>query len=490
MNGAPLSSPTGASAAPLETDLFGLILHVLSEWKLVLGATGAGLFVGLGVLFFAPARFDGSALVLIRTESDALNAAVTGALPVQGLPTSFLGGGLKDELETELAILQSRAVAAVVVDSLRLQLRAVSPSRIAPLSFVDSMRLPGRFQKFTASLVPGRNELPPGVVYVRATAPRSLRVKVSDREDAIDEFTDRLNVRKAGGEVVRVTYQARDSVTAAAAPNLLVATYLVRRKTVDRGLNQRRFEFMANASDSIAREMRAAADVRRAIQDANNLPALEPTARALIEQAVDLETKLTVQRAEEVAFDSALSAGGDVRRLAAIPAFLRSPAVNDLVAELAKLETERQSLLATAPPTAPAVRAVELAKDSLRAQLAPMASTYRTSLVEQRRVLQNDLAATRQRIKQLPAAGEALFLAESRLGRLSVLDNGMGQQVLQARLAALSEGGDVRVIDPAVSPRKVAFPRPALTLAAATALGLLLGLGLALIRTPRVAAAS
>ena len=61
----------------------------------------------------------------------------------------------------------------------------------------------------------------------------------------------------------------------------------------------------------------------------------------------------------------------------------------------------------------------------------------------------------------------------------------MGSQLLEARLAAISEGGDVRLIDEAVAPRKVAFPRPSITFAICIVLGLALGISAALVYVPR-----
>jgi len=59
---------------------------------------------------------------------------------------------------------------------------------------------------------------------------------------------------------------------------------------------------------------------------------------------------------------------------------------------------------------------------------------------------------------------------------------------LTARLAALAEGGDVRVIDEAVSPRRVTFPRPLPTIALCLVGGAIAGLVLALLGVPLVAA--
>jgi uncharacterized protein involved in exopolysaccharide biosynthesis len=466
---------------PLEADLGVLLRSVWRAWRaLAIGAV-AGAAIGGALVFFVPARFDGLALVLIRTQSSPTAALAAKAGPLAELSSGALGSTFKDELETELAILRSRAVASVVVDSLRLQLRPLSPDRLPPAALVDSLRLVGRFKPFRTTLKPGPNALPQGTVWVRASAPTEVSARLYDREDAIDEIVDRLDVRKEGGEVVRVTYGARDSLTAADVPNLLISTYLARRKTVDRGLNQRRFEFMASAADSISRDLQGAAGVRRRLQESTDLPSVDPAVRALVAQVAELESKLGLQRAEEGALDSLLAKNADPRLLAAFPAFLRSPAVNELVSQIALLDVKRQSLLANAPPGAPSIRVIESARDSLVAQLVPMARTYRRSLADQRRPMEADLATAHARLRALPAAGEVLFVAESRLGQLTALDNGMGAQVLQARLAALTEGGDVRLVDAAVAPRKVTFPRPVLTIALGTLLGVLAVLALVLV---------
>src|SRR5205823_6252263 len=97
--------------------------------------------------------------------------------------------------------------------------------------------------------------LPEGVVWAKQHAD----VKLFDREDAIDDLSDRLTVRKIGGGAVEITYRARDSVTSAAVPNLMTAVYMIRRKTVDRGLNQRRLEFLAAKADSVRTDLRRSA---------------------------------------------------------------------------------------------------------------------------------------------------------------------------------------------------------------------------------------
>lgn len=472
---------TPDSQVVLETDLLALTRSVLGAWKRLLIGAGIGAVAGVGVVLAVPARFDASALVLIRTKNDPTAALAAKAGPLAELAPSALGSGFKDELETELALLKSRAVAAVVTDSLRLQVRLKGPVRLAPDALIDSVRTVGRFAPYTTTLHPGRNTVTGGTVWVRAAAPSSFRVKLVDRDDAIDDLVEHLDVKKDGGEVVRVAYTGRDSLTSAAVPNLAIATYLTRRRTVDRGLNQRRFEFMSTAADSLKRNFVAAVRDRRQLQDRSGVPALEPAIKALIERIAELEGKLAAQRAEETALDSLLKVTRDPRQLATFPALLRSPLVNELVGQLAQLEVRRTSLVATVPAASPAVQALDASRDSIRAQLTPLARTYLSALITERRELQRDLDQLRTQLRALPGAGEAMVLADARLGQLAAMDNGIGAQVLQARLAALTEGGDVRVVDAAVPPRKVTFPRPALTIALGAALGVLSALALLLL---------
>lgn len=475
------------TAPPLEADLGNVVGEIFRGWRRIVAGVLLGTAAGGAIVLFVPARFDASALVLVRTQDAGTGAIASKLGALAQFAPGGLSGALKDELETELALLHSRAVSGIVVDSLRLQVRLRNPERVPALTLVDSVQLPGRFKSVKATLHAGLNTIAQGKVWVRGDAP-AIRVELIDREDAIDWVQDNFDARKTGGDVVSVAFRALDSLTSAAVPNLAIATYLVRRKTVDRGLNQRRLEFLAAKSDSVDRDLRSAATDLRVAQDAGGIPALEPAARAALDQVVALERAVGELRSEQGALDSLLAeaprGGADVRRLAAFPALLRSPAVNDIVSQLSHLETQRAALEVTYSSSAAPVRAVVQARDSLLAQLLPLASTYARSLARQRATLEQDLARARQQLLKLPGAAQGIAPAEAKLKRLATLDAGMGAQVLDARMAALTEGGDVRLIDPAVAPRKVAFPRPLLTIALGALGGLLSGVAFSLLAPP------
>jgi uncharacterized protein involved in exopolysaccharide biosynthesis len=123
--------------------------------------------------------------------------------------------------------------------------------------------------------------------------------------------------------------------------------------------------------------------------------------------------------------------------------------------------------------------------DSLRAGLVPLARTFGEALARQRRSLETDVAQVNARIASLPAKSELVGLRTATLKQIATLNAGMTQLLLQARLAAIGEGGEVRLVDRAVEPRKVEFPRPSYTYTFGALAGCIAGLCVALVRVPR-----
>ncbi|MBX3132796.1 MAG: hypothetical protein KF689_05345 [Gemmatimonadaceae bacterium] len=449
-------------SADLEiTDLSRAIVRGV---KTIAICAGVGLVAAALVLAFAPVRFDGRAMILARTKQASVGGVVReqfGALAHLAGDALGLGEG-GDPIKTEMALLQSRALLGDVVDSLALQLRQ---GRVNPLSLGMLPPAEGRF------------------------APRKINagdagmVKVVDREDAIDDLRKRLTVRIYGGETIEISYRSRDSLSAELVPNLVAQRYLERRRTVDRGLNQRRAEFLEAQVDSVRRALSEAVDVARQEAQRGAGVAAEAYEASELEQRTALQLRLAETRAELGALEALLRdvAANDPQRIAGFPALLRSPAVNELVAELGRRETERTLLRASATDRDPRVQALGEAIEGLRAQLVPMALTYAGALARQQDAYEQRIAESEARGRALPASAARALLAQVEVERLTKLHLALGAQLLEARLAALGEGGDVRIVDRAVAPRKVSFPRRGITLAVGLAAGLALGLILALI---------
>ena len=475
---------------PLEVDFQTVGRAVIHGWARIVAGAVVGLVTAIVIVLTVPARFEGHSLVLIRTPQDASGLLKQKLGPLAEFAPSAMGLGSKDDIETELALMQSRSVLGRVVDSLRLQARTMDPDRIPSTQIIDSLRLTGRFKPHRIEILAGKNDVAEGTLWAKTQVGKGADVKLYDREDAIDELSDHLEVRTQGGDVVRIRYRGLDSLTAARVPNLIVAIYLARRHTTDRGLNQRRLEFLIAKGDSINTDLHNAARDLRQTQEMQKLFDAEPEAKAIFERVAVLETRLAEIRADQSTLDSVLvraaRPGFDARLVAGIPSLLKSPAVNEIVSQLEKSEANRGGLLAQYTDDSPVIVALTHVADSLRAALVPIARSFGESLAHQRSSLERDLAAIQTRINAFPAQGESIGLRQVALKQISMLSTGMGSQLLEARLAAISEGGDVRLIDEAVAPRKVAFPRPAITFAICILLGLALGISAALVRAPRV----
>jgi len=218
-------------------DVIELAQAVRRGWRALAACTILGALGAIAVLMFAPRRFAGTASVVVKTA------------PAPGAPAP---------LETEVAILSSRALVGPVIDSLGLQVDVTSPRSVAGRDVVGQSRLKSAFPKVTYAveqlsgaryrLTAGEKHftadagepvtLPEGNLVLRGDTilPSRFTFRLLDREDALLATQRRLSASKTtGSEVLTITFQASDSTTAAAFPNALIADYLARRRTVDRG---------------------------------------------------------------------------------------------------------------------------------------------------------------------------------------------------------------------------------------------------------------
>src|ERR1051325_8725202 len=104
-----------------------------SRWRAVATFVVLGFVIALGIMLFAPRRFDGKATLLARAGSEA-GGSILGRLSNIGTLMSGNGslGGLPSPFESELQVLRSRTVGGRVVDSLQLQFSVRDPAGRPP----------------------------------------------------------------------------------------------------------------------------------------------------------------------------------------------------------------------------------------------------------------------------------------------------------------------------------------------------------------------
>ena len=490
-------------AAPDTIEVSEVVRTLRQQWRAVFAFIALGVVGALAVILFAPREYDGRASVLARTSSGG-SASVLGRMTGIGELLGGAGGlGGASSLETELQMLKSRALAGHVVDSLLLQAQPIEPARLPPAAFVSHYRLQPSFSPRTYEFVRGSDgryhlgdsdsiatpgqpfALDIGSITLRQSGlPSEFTLRLLDREDAITRFGKQLEVTKAGGEIAKIVYEGSDSITAAAAPNALIAFYLERRRTVDRGTNQRRVEYVQAQVDSAAAQLAQAERELRQSQERSGIYDAEITDVTQLESAAKLRESLIELQVDDASLDMLLAEADrgtlTSRDLAAYPGFIRGSAVSPLVTQLTELEIQRNRLLDRRTERDPEVMALDNSIRTVNATIVGLARSYSSATKRQKNDFQTKLDSLDRRIQALPAAAERVGRLQRDVLRLTQLYTALQAQLVEARLGAITEGGDVRQIDFAVTPRGPSFPQPFLTMGLGVGGGLVAGLVAAL----------
>ena len=488
-------------------DVADVARTVRRQWRAVAWCVVLGMVAAAGVVLFAPRRFDGTATVLARPAAQngsSIAGRMTGLGELLG-GASGLGSLTGSTMETELQMLRSRSLAGQVVDSLLLQVAVRKPAGVAPLALFEAVALPDAFAPRTYTferradgryvtsaagrewiLRPGAaDSIDVGMLTLRpAGLPARFSVKLRDHEDAVTRVTKRFTINKAGGDIARIVYRSDDSVTAAVAANSLIKFYLDRRKTTDRGTNQRRVEYVSAQLDSTRAELTRTESELRAFQERSGVLDVEIVGEVELQAAANLRRSLTELQVDEGAIRQLLipSDSGKLssRDLAAYPAFIRGSSVSPLAQQLSELEAQRIRLLERRTEQDPEVRALDTTIRGVQANIIAMARSYASAVTRQREQMQSRVDSIQARLLALPAAAERGGRLQRDVLRLTEIATALEAQLVEARLGVIGEGGEIKQVDVAVPPRKVAFPRPTLTMGVGTAGGLLAGLVMAL----------
>lgn len=458
-----------------------------------------GCLAGLVVTFVMNRTYEGEATVLLQA-ADASSSFALPGLGDLGTLGGVLGGMPSAAFDTEIQLLTSRAVVGEVVDSLALQAEVAEPRGLAATAVVTAVRTPPRY---VGGAVDGRREgaiyrisdesgavevmpgavagLPSGVELQLASGPLpdEFQLRVSGRDAAIARVQKKLSHEEPGGEIVRLVYEAGSAEAAAAVPNAIVARYLARRRGQDRGVNQRRYEFLVEKTDSVARELAAAEGALRSFQEQSGVLDPEVRGRVDLERAMELESELETLQIEAQTLREIVAAAssGDipVRSLAAYPTFLRNAAINTLLEQLLTFESERTQLRQRRTMADPEVVALTESISLLEEQLASLSRSYLTAVERQIAAIGAELSRHRESLGTLPASAEQSYRRQRDVRLLSEMLTALQAQQLQARLGTISEGGDVRLVDAATVPLRPSSPRLLLNLLVGLAAGLFLG---------------
>ncbi|MDP2958138.1 MAG: hypothetical protein Q8N53_17050, partial [Longimicrobiales bacterium] len=477
-------------------------------------------------LFQVTPRFKGTTTLRLVEDEAALGGALTGA--AQGatgglsMLASLTGRGVP--LQTEMAVLGSRGLAEALAEELGLRLRVVEPSRVLRTAVLSEVALgmdgpEGRLRlrrqadgtfRVTADLLAARDpfrlirserrervevgSVAPGepiplegtrlVLAPGAGAYERIELRLLSRDKAMEELEKARSVTRPQREadVVEVSVAWPDPDLAAEAANRLAALYLARREELrveKAGLSAR---FLRAQVGSVGVELKAAEEALRGFREARDVVAPEAQVTAEVTRLAELKGRRDLLQAERFALAQLVervAAGGGAgdRELVFFPSLLQSQATSELIRLLGELENQRALRMERRTPDAAEIQLIDARIRAIEGDLRGAAGTYLQGLDDQVVALDAALSGFEAELGRVPAVEMEYVRLRRQVELLTELSAFLEMRRAEAELNAAKEGVGAYVLAAARPAEEPSSPRPALTLALALLVGLVLGAG-------------
>lgn len=511
--------PIPPSTSDHEIDLRDLWRAVYRQRWLVLGITVLAIGAGALLTWLQTPEYESEATVHI--DQSAEGPGILGSLgPVAGLgPFAGMGGG---SMATEIAVLQSRNIAAAVVDSLDLRVQLVEPAvpRADVLRVIDAppdtaagvydftLREDGRYaiQAVEDAPLPNSSVAALGEPIQLANTtlslspalepdpPERIRIAVHPFRAATEGLRNSLSVSQADGAAQILSIRARspDRVLAAAIPNVAASSYVEYKTRTNTADARSSVQFLREQVDHYAAELASAEAQLQRFSEEEEIVSLPDQASAQVRQVADFQAQRDLLITEREALQEVLAQVEDApasatapspyRRLATFPTFLANGIVQNLVRSVTELETQRSELLVRFTPQHPDVQQLNDRIGELESELYQIATSYVGSLNSQIGSLGTMLARFSDELEAAPSRQIEYARLVRQQQLLEEIYTLLETRLKEAQIREAGEPLDVRVLDAALVPEAPVSPRPLLNLVLAAAVGLMSGLGVATVR--------
>lgn len=494
------------------------------RWPWLVATPVATVLLAGAFLFVVTPRFEAATTLRIVEDESVLGGSLTGVAEAAGGGLSALASltGRGVPLQTEMSVLASRGLAERLVEEMGLRLHLVEPGRVERSRVVADVQLPlegpegvleltrqsdGAF-RVVADLLVSRDpfrvvggerreraelgRVAPGeaiplegariVLAPGAAEWGRIELHLLARDEALEIVESARSVTRPvrDADVVQVAVEWTDPALAAEAANRLVALYLAYREELRVGKARLAADFLRTQLDSVGAELKAAEEALRGYREARDVVSPEAQVTAEVTRLAELKGRRDLLQAEREAMAQLvqrLGAAGSAtqRELAFFPTLLQSQATAELLRLLVELENERALLLERRTPEAVQVQLVNERIRALEADLRSAAETYLRGLDDQVAALDASLSGFETELARIPAVEMEYARLRRHVELLTELALFLETRRADAELNAAKEGVGAYVLAPARAPEEPASPRPALTLALALLVGLVLG---------------
>lgn len=482
-----------------------VIIAIRRRWWVVLGILVLVVAIGAWRTIRQPRLYQTSATVRFQQAQSPLTGA-----PMGGQRFDYR----VDQLASEQILIKSTAVAATVVDELGLRLRIVSPPELTRAALfgdvapkVDSMALVGEYRidfardSFSlrtgsityATAAYGENITGGGLTFTVPRRPNvpdgSVIIEVGPRREVAQQVRGMISTRVLpSSDVVEITATGGDPRLVRDVANTVAVTYAQFSSEGVRENAETKSEFIAKSVAEQAEVLRGAQNELRRFQELNNTPDVTAEQAAIFSTVHALEEQRRAVLVDQAIYESLLgklevadTLEGDLRRLVGTDAVARNQHIANLYERWFMLTKQRDSLMIRHLPNHDDVRAVDQAISRTKRELQDASRLYLQSLQTRLQALESNIREVRAQADRFPplAAEQARLTANVRTMQ-ATYDNLLAQYQL-ARINQSAETGTVRIIDEAPLPSFAVSPNRKRAVILAAAIGLLLGIGAAVL---------
>jgi polysaccharide biosynthesis transport protein len=429
-----------------------------------------------------------------------------------------------NEINTEMEMLRSRSLAAVVAESLATQLRVVRPAGVPRADIFLDLRVDssgrsavrtGQFElspsgdglllrdplsAATLGRVTRNGRIRLGSLSFRLAPTAHSLAPIEFQVQSLDGATDQLlagltvNRLNRDANIIQLQYEDTDKDLARDVANLLANRFIAERRTERQSATRNTAEFLNQQIAKLSGQLRAAEDSLQRFREKAQVVSLPTEASSGVSHAADLQAQRDAVDAERSALAKliedaaqAAQARGEgavspYRSFLGFPSFLRNQAVSTLLSSLKAADDRRAELLTRRQPQDPEVLQLDARVKELEDQLQGVSRSYLAGLSNQVAAMDVTLHDSRRELARIPGK-------EAQFARLDRSVKGLEEIVLQLRsrlketeVAQVANDETVRLIDVASTPRAPLRSIRPLILAFACCVGLALGLAGALTR--------
>ena len=425
-----------------------------------------------------------------------------------------LGLSPGNALATEVGILQSRALAEEVVDSLGLQLVVRRPATARRASVMTAVHVdreappaalrlipqsPGAFQlvdRARGAHSPTRlvraGEVVRGAGFSFVLVRKAPTAAVVDFDvvpfrDAVVQLRRTLEIsrRDKDADLVDVGYRGRDPVLATDIVNFLSRRFVEGRQEERHAEARGIVAFLRDQIERVAEQLDSSERALREFREQAHVISLVDEASTGVSRQAELRAQRNTLDAERSALQRLLAGarrsppGGrdsTYRDLLAFPTILQSGTAAALLTPLTVAEGQRNDLLGRRTPQDPDVQVLDTRIAQLHAQIESLVATYLQGLTNQVHALDTIIARSDVTLRTIPRKEIRLAELERNAKGNEAIYSMLQSRLEEAQIAEAASDPSIRLVDPSVVPVKPVAPRPLLNLALALVGGAVLGL--------------